>query len=197
MNDFHFSVDIETLGLTADSVVLTIAAVPFDPYGGIATYTALGTGHVETLSPPVRPQILAGRRVDPDTVAWWRRQTPKAAETLIDETPDLSLRGFYRTLQMHAGNKRVTLWANPAVFDLAVLRSLWVSTYPGEEYPIHHMAELDGSTLQHITGVANPPLDFMGTPHIAVDDAIHQAREIQWQMQKIQTLLDNGLDVAA
>lgn len=193
----HYSVDIETLGLKLDAIVLSIAAVEFNPYSDkISSYEDL-TGKTSAMSnvvyctPSVARQILLGRTFEPDNIKWWKEQNTSVVDHVFDATANevvnvhtRSVLEFFNTLTEN-GEVDPVLWANPAVFDLAMLRSLWYDLYPDKKYPIHYMHELDGATLQELTGVSDPPIEFIGEKHNPIDDAVHQAREIQWHIAKL------------
>lgn len=186
----HISIDIETLGLTPGSVVLSVGAVVFNPAASEITPTQ-DFSNIYHFSLPAGPQVLKGRSIDPDTVRWWTAQSPDVYRAAFEDgvQPNIydALHGLSHWLQggLPAQSKDVVLWANPVTFDIPVLISLFEDFEV--KWPIHHMRQLDGSTLQALTGTPTPPIEFAGTPHIALDDAVHQAREIQWHLKKLGT----------
>lgn len=186
----HISIDIEALGLTPNSVVLSIGAVVFHPTASEIT-PAEDFSNIYHFSLPVGPQLLKERAVDPDTVRWWTKQSPIAYRAAFEDWVQPDIRAALVELSrwilggLPSRSEDVVLWANPVTFDIPALISLFEDFEV--EWPIHHMRQLDGSTLQALTGERNPPIEFAGTPHIALDDAIHQAREIQWHLKKLGT----------
>lgn len=188
----HFSLDIESLSLRSDCVIPSIALVRFDP-------RATQVQDATTLRDPknfqffrlhMNPQFKVGRVADDATFRWWLRQDTVARGQTFDEDwtadgadkpehPAVVLRQINNYLAT-ARADNVYLWASPDDFDLAALRNLYDDFEI--KYPTGHHNNLDGSTLRWQTGVNHPGIKFHGYKHHAVDDAIHQAREIQWHL---------------
>ena len=66
----HGMLDLETLSVEPDAVVMTLGAVKFDPYTDNEPYAPL------YLRCDVEEQSEQyGRRIDDDTIAWWASQS--------------------------------------------------------------------------------------------------------------------------
>ena len=71
-------IDLETLAVDSDAVVLTLGAVKFDPF----TDEIVDKLHLKL---DVNSQIEKGRITCEDTLAWWGRQDKKVRETAFSE----------------------------------------------------------------------------------------------------------------
>ena len=179
------SVDIETLSLKPNAVILSIAAVAFDPRASMQTHEEVkngaGNDSVFFARPNIDQQLARGHEISSSTLQWWSKPALSRArrftfeDTLVaTQSMPVVLRSFCHWC---AKLGITTLWADPAAFDLGCLRFAFMNwDVPA---PVSHRNMLDGATLRWLTGEERSPAPFIGTEHHAVDDAIHQAREIQ------------------
>lgn len=173
--------DLETLALTPNAVVVAIGAVFFDPYSD-----ELGATYDVRCS-DLREQVAAGRYIDPDTVSWWMRQENNAkAMTFAAQDKACStyyaLNGFERFLGPL--KDQVRIWGNGAAFDNVVLRSLYCRAFDYEEAPWSYRNDRCFRTLKATVPV-NMNTGLAGTAHNALDDAIYQARVAQIIFRKL------------
>ncbi|EOI3364623.1 3'-5' exonuclease [Aeromonas hydrophila] len=82
--------DTETLAMDKKAVVLTLSAVRFNKHDAEVGIT-IDNGRLSTegenvlhLKLNVTEQLLAGRTVDPGTVAWWNKQGKEARDGIIN-----------------------------------------------------------------------------------------------------------------
>lgn len=169
-------VDNETLATTADAVILSIGAVRFHKND----IGAIGEKFYAVLD--IEEQKQKGRFVDPDTVAWWAKQSPEARKVLetterrpVKEVLD-ELWDFIFDLDGTAG--KVRLWGNGSDFDNPQIASLF-KMY-GFDLPWDFWNNRCFRTLKSEFGhlVDKKPVR-KGTYHNALDDAIHQAEYAQ------------------
>jgi len=120
----HLMVDLETVGTGADAPIVQVAAVRFDPLGGIMSPgpTAEFFRGVELTSPGQGP-------IDPATLLWWlsRNAETRTRVFLMDNEggcpPRLPLRDVLVGLAAFMCGARVgTVWANAPTFDNTILR---------------------------------------------------------------------------
>lgn len=114
----HLMIDIETLGTGPESVVLSVAMLPFG-----ATIDALGK--------PIKfginkeDQFIEGRRIDSATAVWWLRQSPAAIAVMADMQENaVSLSRARGIIAETIGLGYEGIWANDPDFDCAILRNL-------------------------------------------------------------------------
>lgn len=163
-------VDLETLGNTPGCAILSIGAVGFDPKTG-----NLSAGHYDVVS--ARSCRRLGLHTDPDTVAWWARQSPEAQRVLVaadgDDALDLevalgSLNDFIR--ETTGGGARI--WGNGADFDNAILSAAFraAAMRPAWLFWNNRCYRTLKSLRPEIK------LERSGTHHNALDDARTQAK---------------------
>lgn len=115
--------DLETLGVDAGSTILSIGAVVFGPGGISGTFYSV-----------INRQTCrnAGLTEDPDTLEWWRNQSPEARVVLTDaanlktSSPLGRALAEFDTWLLHVGagdqeRKNVKIWGNGADFDKPIL----------------------------------------------------------------------------
>lgn len=174
----HAMIDLETFGTTPGSAILTIGAVRFDPATG-----EVGETFYESIS--LVSSLLAGLTVDPDTVTWWRKQSPEAKAALEekDSLPlAVALESFSRWLLN--GEAWVTfsdapmVWCKGVSFDFPLLAAAYRAA--GAVAPWKFYNERDCRTLfklcEELYGYKLPKP--AGIAHSALDDARHQAEQV-------------------
>jgi len=161
-------IDIETLGLEAGCVVLSIGAVRF------------GAGELgETFYRSVSRESCeaAGLTVDDGTLEWWQDRSEEARQQLDggDDLEDV-LGEFTEWI---AGADEV--WANSPSFDCDVLVAAGKAV--GVSMPWEYYDERDYRTLKKLPPA--PRADQGGVKHNALDDAKHQAYVASVTLQRI------------
>lgn len=164
MNHQDVMLDLETLGKKAGCPVLSIGAVSFGRDGlGKEFYIPIVTETQTWLHP------------DPDTVAWWSRQSPEARKVFTDrrriELAD-ALEGFTAYCESIASIKYLRVWGNGADFDQPILRAAY--DHPGvtAKVPWQWGSRCYRTLKNQYKGV---PMERKGTYHNALDDAKSQA----------------------
>ena len=156
-------VDIETLGLEPGAAILSIGAVGFDTNGP--------TG--ETFHRQIRLSSCqaAGLEIDAETLAWWLDQDD-AAKDVLTGGDDLEsvLTEFVEWYPDDADE----IWANSPAFDCAILERAGGAVGVGMPWAFYE--QRDVRTIRSLPAAVE--LDRTGIEHDALDDAIHQAREI-------------------
>ena len=119
----HFTVDIETLGLNPDAIVLSIGAVRWTLKGGI-----IGKFH-EALHLGAQK----GRTLTPETIQFWIDQPRNFG---LDNThrylPSTSLQHLREFICLYWTSKKSTIWAQGPQFDITILEHM----YKEQELPI-------------------------------------------------------------
>lgn len=162
----HVMIDIETLGKTPGSQILSIGAVLF--------YDLARIDHPREWIISSSSSRNAGFTTDPDTLEWWSRQAPSARKLLEDVESD-SATSLARALVDLAGivADGRHLWCKGVGFDFPILAEAYRRCGWGKA-PWHYRQERCYRTLAamrpDITPGANPDA------HGAAADALHQAR---------------------
>lgn len=167
LDDINVMLDIETLGVRSDAVIISIGAVVFTP-------TGLSE---DTFYMPVGAQscVDAGLKIDVSTVVWWMQRSRAARAVFAGQGEgvmplDFVLKRFASWLP---GDARV--WGNGAGFDNVILGNAYAAAVMSRPWP--YTADRCFRTVRALSPhvEADP---FEGTPHHALDDAKHQARHL-------------------
>jgi exodeoxyribonuclease VIII len=170
-------IDLETLGLTANSVILSIGAALFDIETkdmGPTFYRNIDKGSC----------VALGMEVMGSTVAWWEKQSVEAKEGLLYPTPlpaHDAMQQFCDWTKEHSALKELRVWSHGAAFDIPLICTLAHKT--GNLVPWSYQNEHDTRTLVLIAEKrgrkTSKPRIQSGTPHHALFDAIAQAKWMQ------------------
>ena len=158
-------IDIETLGTEPGCVILSIGAVRFNRDGIGETF------HAQISK---RSCLENGLTIDDETEEWWEQQEqdmPDGSEPLYIALGNLS--GFCETAD--------EVWANSPSFDLRILDAAYDAIESASPWEYHQ--ERDVRTFRSLPGFVE--LGQMGQEHHALDDAIHQAREISVNLARM------------
>lgn len=166
MKPNHVMIDLETMGITPDSAIVSIGAVVFDPRGNIVTdvtfYTELDWE-------------AQGRHIDPSTVEWWSKQSKEA------KAAHFGLEDFSDQLVNLANwlPKDAKVWGNGSTFDISMLEDAYRQL--GIEIPWKFWNVRDCRTVLDMyeskRGGFNKKVNRDGA-HNALQDAIFQAKYI-------------------
>lgn len=172
----HVMLDLETWGTRPGSALRSIGAVLFD----LDMKNVDGTFYRNINKDSC---VINGLTVDPDTVAWWGRQSPAASAALEKDQKLLIevVREFHdwfrevrgRYIWCQGGNFDEPLWTAAArAVDQAIPWKFWDVRCTRTIYAI---ADFDQRSVPRA-----------GTAHNALDDAAHQARCVQLAWAKLR-----------
>ena len=173
MNRNHIVLDLETLGINRNAPILSIGMVVIcDLKIKAKYYVVLDVAEQEQ---------LFGRKADADTEKWWREQleTPEGQLAWnISTTAPYSVKdgllGVCKTLSYF---EDFSIWGNSNTFDNEILRSLMEAA---SFHTWNFRKDRDFRTLKELYKEKVPEPEFNGIRHVAVDDALHEAR---WLIQ--------------
>jgi len=192
----HAMIDIETMGMPPDGVILSIGAVAFDVGTGECVGVERTGAHHPTEPAPVisaaaefyaaidpRSCQLRGLRFDADTVEWWFHQEQEA----IDAWLKAERRSLWKALEAlstwFAAHRPKAVWANSPQFDLSILRTAYEQC--GIPVPWHYRMERCLRTYLHAARMAGYPKNRRSeaveaaslgcTKHHALHDCMRQA----------------------
>jgi DNA polymerase III epsilon subunit-like protein len=170
----NIMIDIETLGTTPGSLILSVGAVPFDERG---VFTQDGF-HMAISAASC---TAAGLTIDPSTVAWWMRQSDAARAAAFPEVACTLGQVLYELQAWFARTQGERVWCHGATFDVPLLDAAYRAmsmTPPWAFYNVRCTR-----TLYELAGVS--PDRTKGTHHNALDDAIAQAEAAMMAHQKL------------
>jgi hypothetical protein len=161
----HVMVDCETLGTTADAVILSIGAVKFN----------LETGHIDDQgfysSISVESNLAWKRRISEDTLLWWMGQEAAARQVFFEPKDALpeALLGFSDWI----GDDDCHMWSNGADFDIPMLAHAYANC--SIEAPWKFFNNRCFRTYKNLPGAKAVKVDAQGVKHNAMADAYNQA----------------------
>ncbi len=172
--------DLETMGLNPNCVVLSIGVAAFDNNNVVSKFYA----RIDD-----KEQFGRGRTIDTSVQEWWDKQLPDAkkvfAEPVIGVDDALSqLTGYVRR---YAGAE---IWGNGCHFDVSIMEDMY--RMYGMQVPWSFRDVRDLRTFaQYVAKGAKVPRGG-GVHHNALDDAIAQANYvIQHSKPKVEVVIDN------
>lgn len=164
----HVMVDLETLGVVADAVIMSIGAVKFD----LETGDIDDAGFYASIS--IESNTEVKRRIQEDTLIWWIKQSAEAREVFTE--PKDTLRNALVALSDWIGNGQYEMWSNGADFDLPMLNHAY--TQHVIEIPWGPWSSNCMRTYKKLPGAAAFRPAFVGVKHHALSDAIHQVNTL-------------------
>lgn len=176
-NALDVMVDLETLGTTADSAILSIGAVRFNIHGDSVPHEGPDTFYAEV---SIDSNIKRGRRIDGSTLAWWMQQDQAARRVFTNKfKPDLTaaLEVFVDWFAAAGRAAETRLWSNGADFDIPMLNHALktVDMTPPWKFFNHRCLR----TLRDLPGVDMIERPAPTVAHNALSDAVAQARYTQ------------------
>lgn len=112
----HVMIDLETMGTTPDSAIVSVGAVIFDPRTSL-----IGKEGTDKVFYRELDWDFQGRYISPSTEIWWRSQSEQARSALngMDEL-DVVLQELANWLP-----KDAKVWGNGSIFDIAMLEDAY------------------------------------------------------------------------
>ena len=166
----HGMIDLETLGTTADTVILTVGAIKFDPLTDAQPYADM----YHRLN--VDQQTLLGRTIDDSTIEWWGKQDAEIWEEALGDDNRVDIDDFIRDLQKWVVGVDV-IWAQGYGFDITILDDLLLSK--GHNKPWNFWNIRDSRTLFQLMP-QDPRKAMAFAAHNALEDCKAQAKCVQY-----------------
>lgn len=162
----HLMVDLETMAVSPNAVVLTLGAVHFNPYGN---------GHSDKLYMRISidDQDALNREVDPNTLDWWAKQDPAVMEEAFSPDDRVPLAEAVDRFHKFAWGCDA-FWSHGSVFDIIILENIYRQL--GKPVPWQFWQIRDTRTLFDLGWDPDMP---KGGLHDALQDAIRQAAGVQ------------------
>ena len=161
----NIMLDLETLGIKSDSVILSIGAVSFDENAVIDEfYTTIN----------MQSCLDYGLKIYPHTLQWWMKQSDEAKRGLFDSTTSLpdALMDFSKWVLKTAEETR--MWGNGEDFDNVLLKHAYLSAgFSPSCIPWNFRNNMSYRTLKNL--LPNIRINRVGEHHNALDDAKSQA----------------------
>ena len=168
----HMMVDLETMAVSPNAVVLTLGAVHFNPYG---------TGYSDKIYFRINidDQDALDREVDPSTIDWWSKQDPAIMEEAFSTDNRVPLVDAIDQFHKFAWGCSA-FWSHGSVFDIVILENIYRQL--GKPVPWQYWQIRDTRTLFDLG--FNPDMPT-ASKHNALEDAIRQAVGVQNMYRKL------------
>lgn len=159
-------IDMETLAVSPNAVVLSLGAVHFDPYSDSISdkiYFKIDLDDQDKLN----------REIDPKTVEWWSKQDPVIMEeafSLNDRIPLVDAMDQFHKFAWGCS----AFWSHGATFDLMIIQDIYKQL--NKPLPWNYWQLRDTRTLFDL---GHDPEMPQGSKHDALQDAIRQAVGVQ------------------
>lgn len=165
----HVMIDLETMGTTANAVILSIGAVAFD----LESDEISDDGFYASIS--IDSNLDYGRRIQEDTLLWWLKQPAAALNVFHEEKTTLAeaLEDFSNWM----GTDDKFVWSNGADFDLPMIAHAYSQV--GIEVPWKFWNSRCFRTYKNLPGAKTVKVENPGVKHNALADAYTQALYVQ------------------
>lgn len=169
----HLMIDLETLAVSPESVVLSLGAVHFDPYT---------TGYSDSIyfKIDLDDQDQLNREIDPNTVDWWSKQDPAIMEEAFSMEGRISIEEALDQFHKFAWGCDA-FWSHGSIFDIAILENIYRQLK--KPLPWNFWQIRDTRTVFDL-GV-DPEMP-QNSKHDALQDAIRQAVGVQNVYRKLK-----------
>jgi len=162
----HCMIDLETMAVSPNAVVLSLGAVHFDPYSN---------GYSKSLyfKIDLDDQDKLGREIDPNTLDWWARQDIEIMEEAFSQEGRISLVDALDQFHKFAWGCDA-FWSHGATFDIVILENIYRQL--NKSLPWNYWQIRDTRTLFDIGFSPDMPKE---NKHDALQDAIRQSVGVQ------------------
>lgn len=162
-------IDLETLGVEPDCVIMTLGAIKFDPFTDAEPHSGL------YLRCDVDEQTAMGRTIDDNTLAWWAKQDDAIKEEAFGDHDRVSMDELTRSINKFCVGLDV-LWCQGPLFDYAILQNLYKQV--GKPCPWNYWQIRDSRTLFAMMP-SDPRKAIQESLHNALADCYYQAKCVQ------------------
>jgi hypothetical protein len=179
---YDVMLDLKTMGTRPGCAILSVGAVAFSPNGEDVTRD--DSGFYENVE--LQSCLDLGLTIDQTTLYWWMKQSPEARAAWMTPPhhPVLEVISWFSKwfTQFPTQTK---IWSHGASFDIPVLDAVY-GRMSKMSVPWNYQAVRDTRTLFDLTSVRMSDVPNTGVKHHALDDAIHQARVVQFAYRKLR-----------
>jgi hypothetical protein len=172
----HLMVDMETLAVSPRTVILSLGAVHFNPFGD-EIYDTL------YFKIDLDDQDKLRREIDPGTIDWWSKQDPSIMEEAFSPDNRIPLAEAVDKFHKFAWGCD-KFWSHGSTFDLVILEDLYKQL--NRVLPWRYWQLRDTRTLFDLGFDPDMSKD---NKHDALADAVRQARGVQAVFRKLNNLI--------
>lgn len=172
-------VDIETLSLNPNALILTIGAVKFDRKSPVKRLSKADTFYRRiTMSSCVD----VGLDVDKSVADWWKTQSKEAFYEAIKHPDRVPILQALTEFTEWFGNSRL-IWSNGDDFDCVILKEAYKACKM--ETPWKYWNTRDVRTILDVSNVRLEDMPPNAIPHHALHDAYRQVLAVQEAFKRL------------
>ena len=178
MTEFkHIMLDLETMGNRSNSVIVSIAAVPFDLESG-----EISNNHFyERVD--FQSCLDVGLKVQASTILWWMEQNEEARKEICKPAETIQL--VLMKLDAFLSNyKNFEIWGNGARFDMGLLQDAYHAC-GFNKLPWKFRNERDVRTLVSLAPHIKEQTKNVGVAHHPTHDCLNQIQYCHKTYEKI------------
>lgn len=179
---FEVMIDLETMAVSSDAVILTIGAVKFNRRDTNDTISTMDRFYSRV---DMDSCVEVGLKVDPATVEWWESQPEKVSIEIFSTVDRNHIKDVLETFsEWYIGSGAVThIWGHGSHFDIPILENAYKAcdlTPPWKFWQVR-----DTRTLYEAAGVKLPNV-YKHMKHHAMYDAFRQIIGVQNAFKKLR-----------
>lgn len=175
-------IDTETLGTEPGSIILSVAAVAFNPYT-----TGFGDDFYANIDRVSSEEC--GLKSDRATVKWWSEQSQEARDSLLISPKPLS-RALSLLNKFISKQGATRIWCQGANFDAVLLEAAYKAADMKAPWRFYNVR--DTRTVYELAALDHRSVRRSGTHHNALDDCLHQIKCLQLAIKTLGAK-DHGL----
>jgi hypothetical protein len=163
-------IDLETLGVEPNSVVMTLGAIKFNPFSDEEPHSPLYLrGDVQEQSDKL------GRSIDENTLAWWSKQSQQIQDEAFGDHDRVTTDDLTKQLNKWCVGLDY-IWCQGPTFDFVILQDLYKNI--GKPVPWNYWQIRDSRTLFAMMP-QDPRKQIQEQLHNALADCYYQAKCVQ------------------
>lgn len=179
VNNMEVMIDIETLSVSKEASIATIAAVKFQRNGSTIEHDSLYLKIDRTSCDQI------GLEVSSETVIWWEKQEEIAKEEIFGIEGRIAIREALLTLSKFI-DKNSIVWANSPNFDIVILENAYKKC--GLLHPWKFWNLRDCRTVYDLGGLSlkeHNKRSNRSTSHNSLQDCMDQISCLQHALKKL------------
>lgn len=130
MKHLDFTIDFETVGLTANAAPMQVAIVPWLRDADVEPFMSKADAEPFVSYVDLRSCVVEGMNFDPKTITWWSQQSDEAKRAVCDGLAEpvaditVGALNYLRDIVKQYQLDSICLWSHGMDVDCAILRSL-------------------------------------------------------------------------
>ena len=174
MNNYnHIMLDIETMSIKPNAMVLSIAAIAFDPFEITTDFSK--NPQLDLL---LSLEEQSSRDVQEVTAWWWQQRDQSVRDKIFGDDNRVLVVDALQQLSKFVWMKN-TIWCQGPTLDITVLTDLYESNNLSVPWKYHVVR--DSRTLLDLVEIEPEP----DATHDAIEDVVRQSKLVQKALKKL------------